>query len=173
MRITALSCAFIMTVVLAGLGAYDATANTYRWESDAGTLSFTDEAKHIPKRYRDAAVLVELKTMAKKNFTHTTMAKYETAVRSRLEYLRKANASIPILNANYGFSPEQPITQTRRLNRRLSKGGGRVTIVQERRTVDGINKPMYVVYGPYGEELIVTPYPTNAGVYQELPFRRR
>ena len=59
----------------------------------------------------------------------------------------------------------QDITDTRRVDRELLKGGGRIVIVRERRTVDGINKPMYVVYDEAGKEMIVAPYPIGFRSY--------
>jgi len=161
--------AAILFMVLCTALASTADAETYRWVTEDGTVSFTDDEKQIPKRYRAAAAEVDLKTMSADRFTPTKAAEtaeYAAALNARLERLRAMTAGRHERGVRVDDLPLQPITDTRRVDRELLKGGGRIVIVRERRTVDGINKPMYVVYDEAGEEMIVSPFPIG---YRSAP----
>jgi len=174
MRVAILTALFISSLTLVGLGTNGAeatasTMTTYRWVESDGLIAFTDNPKLIPSKYRQEAEEVDLSTMARGRLTHTgSTSEYAQSLRARLDRLRDLNTSARAQAADW---PQLSITKTRRINRELLVGGGRVVVVQERRTVDGINKPMYVTYGPDGKELMVTPYPVT-GVYQEVPYPR-
>ena len=172
MRVAVLIALFISSLTLVGLGSYDAQATassitTYRWVESDGLIAFTDNPKLIPSKYRQEAEVVELSTLAKGRLTHISFD-YAQSLQARLDRFRDLNTSARVQATDW---PQLSITKTRRINRELLVGGGRVVVVQERRTVDGINKHMYVTYGPDGKELMVTPYPVT-GVYQEVPYPR-
>ena len=68
MRTVLLISLFLSTLALVllttlALLTTDAQAETYHWVTEDGTVSFTDDEKHIPARYHDAAIEVDLKTM--------------------------------------------------------------------------------------------------------------
>lgn len=69
----------------------------YRWTTDDGVVSFADEAKRIPKRYRDRAVRVETQRLDQyKRLTETDQAaseEYGERLKARVAELRALNGS--------------------------------------------------------------------------------
>jgi hypothetical protein len=67
----------------------------YRWESPDGTVSFTDDAKRVPERYRDTAEQIDTNALAGYGrYTPTDAAAtdaYTKRLNDRLEMLREAN----------------------------------------------------------------------------------
>lgn len=67
----------------------------YRWESPDGTVSFTDDAKRVPERYRDTAEQIDTNALAGYGrYTPTDAAAtdaYTKRLNERLEMLREAN----------------------------------------------------------------------------------
>lgn len=87
----ALACGFVV-------GAWGAPVQAeplYRWESADGTVSFTDDAKRVPERYRDAAKQIDTNALAGYGrYTPTDAAasqEYAKRLAERLEVLRAAN----------------------------------------------------------------------------------
>lgn len=70
-------------------------AQLYRWESADGTVSFTDDAKRVPERYRSATEQIDTNALAGYGrYTPTDAAAteaYEKRLNERLEALRAAN----------------------------------------------------------------------------------
>ena len=78
------------------LGAASARAEQlYRWESPDGSVSFTDDAKRVPERYRAKATQIDTDTLSGYGrYTPTDAAATETYTKrlnERLEALRAAN----------------------------------------------------------------------------------
>lgn len=75
------------------------TGTLYRWESADGTVSFTDDVKRIPERYRaDAATIDRTVLSDYGRFTPTDAAAsavHAERLSRRLEALRDANAAVP------------------------------------------------------------------------------
>ncbi len=86
-----LACGFVV-------GAWSAPVQAeplYRWESADGTVSFTDDAKRVPERYRKAAKQIDTNALAGYGrYTPTDAAasqEYAKRLAERLEVLRAAN----------------------------------------------------------------------------------
>jgi len=89
------------TLLLSSIFAFGAASapvqaeQLYRWESPDGTVSFTDDAKRVPERYRRAAEQIDTNSLAGYGrYTPTdAIASQEYAKRlaERLEILREAN----------------------------------------------------------------------------------
>ncbi len=88
-----------LTLLLSSIlvfGAASAQAEQlYRWESADGTVSFTDDAKRVPERYRGAAKQIDTNALTGYGrYTPTDAAAtqdYEKRLNERLEALRAAN----------------------------------------------------------------------------------
>ena len=87
----ALACGFVM-------GAWSAPVQAeplYRWESADGTVSFTDDAKRVPERYRESAKQIDTSVLSGYGrYTPTDAAasqEYTERLKERLETLREAN----------------------------------------------------------------------------------
>jgi hypothetical protein len=87
----ALACGFVM-------GAWSAPVQAeplYRWESADGTVSFTDDAKRVPERYRESAKQIDTSVLSGYGrYTPTDAAasqEYAKRLNERLEVLRAAN----------------------------------------------------------------------------------
>ena len=87
----ALACGFVM-------GAWSAPVQAeplYRWESADGTISFTDDAKRVPERYRESAKQIDTSVLSGYGrYTPTDAAasqEYAKRLKERLETLREAN----------------------------------------------------------------------------------
>ena len=67
----------------------------YRWESADGTVSFTDDAKRVPERYRETAKQIDTSVLSGYGrYTPTDAAasqEYAKRLAERLEVLRAAN----------------------------------------------------------------------------------
>ena len=89
------------TLLLSSIFAFAAASapvhaeQLYRWKSADGTVSFTDDAKRVPERYRGAAEQIDTNSLAGYGrYTPTdAIASQEYAKRlaERLEILREAN----------------------------------------------------------------------------------
>ena len=89
------------TLLLSSIFAFGAASapvhaeQLYRWKSADGTVSFTDDAKRVPERYRRAAEQIDTNSLAGYGrYTPTdAIASQEYAKRlaERLEILREAN----------------------------------------------------------------------------------
>ena len=88
-----------LTLLLASVlvfGAANAPAEQlYRWESPDGTVSFTDDARRVPERYRNSATQIDTNSLAGYGrYTPTDAAAteaYAKRLNERLEGLRAAN----------------------------------------------------------------------------------
>ena len=87
----ALACGFVM-------GAWSAPVQAeplYRWESADGTVSFTDDAKRVPERYRETAKQIDTSVLSGYGrYTPTDAAasqEYAKRLNERLEMLRAEN----------------------------------------------------------------------------------
>ena len=87
----ALACGFVM-------GAWSAPVQAeplYRWESADGTVSFTDDAKRVPERYRESAKQIDTSVLSGYGrYTPTDAAasqEYAKRLNERLEMLRAEN----------------------------------------------------------------------------------
>jgi hypothetical protein len=82
---------------LATAGVASAEDALYRWETADGTVSFTDDAKRIPEKYRDGAETIDRSVITGYGrYTPTDAAAHEESARrleERLEKLRAANAA--------------------------------------------------------------------------------
>lgn len=69
--------------------------NVYRWETEEGVVSFTDELKRVPERYRDQVKQIDTKTLSSvKRFSkmaEPAEAAHAGQVEARLEALRALN----------------------------------------------------------------------------------
>ena len=83
-----------------GVGVLIASANAdaknvYRWETDEGVVSFTDELKRVPERYREQVVRIDTRTLSSaKRFSkmaEPATAQHASQVSARLEGLRHLN----------------------------------------------------------------------------------
>jgi hypothetical protein len=89
------------TLLLSSIFAFGAASASvqaeplYRWESADGTVSFTDDAKRVPERYRGATEQIDTNTLAGYGrYTPIDAAAseaYEVRLNERLEALRAAN----------------------------------------------------------------------------------
>lgn len=93
----------------------------YRWTTDEGVVSFADEAKRIPKRYRDRAVRVETRRLDQyERLTETDPAAssaYAERLRDRVADLRALNgtaASAPAHGAKPHAVVEIPLAESQR-----------------------------------------------------------
>ncbi|RIK98757.1 MAG: hypothetical protein DCC71_20825 [Proteobacteria bacterium] len=82
--------------LLAGAGSASAEAGAlYRWESQDGSISFTDDAKRIPERHRASAQAIERSVLTDYGrYTPTDQAatdEYAKRLAERLASLRAAN----------------------------------------------------------------------------------
>ena len=87
----ALACGFVV-----GASNMPAQAEPlYRWESADGTVSFTDDAKRVPERYRETAKQIDTSVLSGYGrYTPTDAAasqEYAKRLAERLEVLRAAN----------------------------------------------------------------------------------
>lgn len=75
----------------------------YRWTTDEGVVSFADEAKRIPKRYRDRVVRVETRRLDHyERLTETDPAAssaYAERLRERVADLRELNGTAALAGA--------------------------------------------------------------------------
>ena len=89
------------TLLLSSVFAFGAASapvqaeQLYRWESADGTVSFTDDAKRVPERYRGAAEQIDTNALAGYGrYTPTDAAasqEYTKRLAERLDMLREAN----------------------------------------------------------------------------------
>ncbi len=91
-RVTAaLACGFVVGASSAPVQAEP----LYRWESADGTVSFTDDAKRVPERYRESAKQIDTSVLSGYGrYTPTDAAasqEYTERLKERLETLREAN----------------------------------------------------------------------------------
>jgi hypothetical protein len=97
------------------LAAYASSASAeslFRWTAEDGSVSFTDDAKRIPARYRSAAQAIQIGGLSGyKQYSPTkteSQAKYVEQLEARLERLRALNrrlddeAAIPYMAAAAG-----------------------------------------------------------------------
>lgn len=84
------------TGVLVASASADAK-NVYRWETEEGVVSFTDELKRVPERYRDQVKQIDTKTLSSvKRFSEMATpaeAAHAGQVEARLEELRARSAN--------------------------------------------------------------------------------
>jgi hypothetical protein len=102
----------------------------YRWESPDGTVSFTDDAKRVPERYRDTAEQIDTNALSGYGrYTPTDAAAtdaYTKRLNERLEMLRDANEMGERAERDVADreriapapAPTRIATQTRRIERR-------------------------------------------------------
>lgn len=87
----ALACGFVAAASSAPVQAEP----LYRWESADGTVSFTDDAKRVPERYREAAEQIDPSVLSGYGrYTPTDAAasqEYARRLAERLDMLRAAN----------------------------------------------------------------------------------
>ena len=115
----------------------------YRWESADGTVSFTDDAKRVPERYRGASKQIDTNALAGYGrYTPTDAAAtetYEKRLNERLEALRAANdvdeatADADDVAVEEGATPGQKRYIQKR--RRLADGSYRYYRVEAPQTV--------------------------------------
>jgi len=89
------------TLLLSSIFAFGAASapvhaeQLYRWKSADGTVSFTDDAKRVPERYRGAAEQIDTNSLAGYGRYTPTDAnasqEYAKRLAERLEILREAN----------------------------------------------------------------------------------
>jgi hypothetical protein len=89
------------TLLLSSIFAFGAASapvqaeQLYRWESADGTVSFTDDAKRVPERYRSATEQIDTNALAGYGrYTPTDAAasqEYTKRLAERLDMLREAN----------------------------------------------------------------------------------
>ena len=111
------------------LGAASAPAEQlYRWESPDGTVSFTDDARRVPERYRNSATQIDTNSLAGYGrYTPTDAAAteaYAKRLQERLEGLRAANEADESADRERAEreqiapAPSRIANQTRRIERR-------------------------------------------------------
>lgn len=87
----ALACGFVVAASSAPVQAEP----LYRWESADGTVSFTDDAKRVPERYRESAKQIDTSVLSGYGrYTPIDTAasqEYAKRLNERLEALRAAN----------------------------------------------------------------------------------
>ena len=113
-------------LVFAATGAPVHAEQLYRWESSDGTVSFTDDAKRVPDRYRERAEQIDTNALAGYGrYTPTDRAAteaYAERLNARLETLRAFNedTGAPIDAAAPGpvATPTQIVNRPRRIERR-------------------------------------------------------
>ena len=143
----------ILTLLLLGASALalDAQSETYRWVTEDGSISFADDEKQVPKRNRESATVVDLKTIGLEKLTPTKAAdtaEEAAALTSRLERLRTSNAT-PSVNPN-----------------RLTDCSGHVTVTSERIQVGDHNRRVFIATDECGRVTSVTPF------YPEVQINR-
>jgi hypothetical protein len=96
----------------------------YRWESADGTVSFTDDAKRIPERYRDGAATIDRTVLADYGRFTPTDAAASAAQAERLEKrlaaLRAANAATSEASEEAGPAPRATVA-TRAVERDVNR----------------------------------------------------
>lgn len=116
--------------VLAGGGAVVPASwagTLYRWETDDGVVSFTDDARRIPPRYQQTARVEERESL--QGYARLTpadpgaSARYAERLAERLERLRAVNAEPPAVRTQ-GRAPAE--ARSPRLS--LRTGGEQPTI---------------------------------------------
>jgi hypothetical protein len=85
----------LSSIFVFGAVSAPASAELYRWESADGTVSFTDDAKRVPERYRDVAEPIDPNALSGYGrYTPTDRAAteaYAERLNERLDALRAAN----------------------------------------------------------------------------------
>jgi len=88
----------IVGLALATLAVPAAAGSFYQYETDDGGIAFTDDAKRVPARYRDDAVLIERDGFDDfDRYTETGPsheASYAARTEARVQYLRDLNARV-------------------------------------------------------------------------------
>ncbi len=84
-------------VAITGVALPAAAGSFYRYETETGGIAYTDDAKRIPARYRDAAEHVTTKSLESfERFTPmapSQPAPYAARLGDRLDHLRSMNAT--------------------------------------------------------------------------------
>ncbi len=97
------------------LGAAPAAAGSfYRWVSSDGTISFTDEAKRIPKAYRASAELIhttDLQSYDRYTPRRTSTADHAGRLVERLARLRDLNQEAAPAPATHPAAPSGELTE--------------------------------------------------------------
>jgi len=92
---TGVGAALACGVVVCAWSAPVQAEPLYRWESADGTVSFTDDAKRVPERYRESAKQIDTSVLSGYGrYTPTDAAasqEYAKRLAERLEMLRAAN----------------------------------------------------------------------------------
>jgi hypothetical protein len=118
-------------------------ADFYQWTTEDGVVSVTDDAKHIPARYRATAVERSFEGIAAKRFTPESTTTGSEALSARLQGLREANAA-PVVNPN-----------------QLNDCTGPVTVITERRQVGEYNRTYFVATDECGRVVYDSPVPVR------------
>lgn len=101
-------------VALVAFGLPASAQTMYRWTAEDGSVSFTDDAKRIPARYRSAAQAIQPAGLA--GYEHyspaepAAQAAYAEQLAARLERLRELNRSLEVQEARsyYGGASVSP-----------------------------------------------------------------
>jgi hypothetical protein len=137
------------TLLLSSIFAFGAASapvhaeQLYRWESADGTVSFTDDAKRVPERYRSATEQVDTNALAGYGrYTPIDAAAseaYAVRLNERLEALRAANDAdeAAVGAADVAAEEGAPPGQKRYIQKRhrMSDGSYRYYRVEEPQTV--------------------------------------
>lgn len=85
-------------VITLGLAAPADAKMVYRWETDEGVVSFADELKRVPERYRGRVARINTETLeSTKRFSRSgepAQASHRDDVRARLAALRQMNREV-------------------------------------------------------------------------------
>jgi hypothetical protein len=115
----------------------------YQWTNEDGSISFTDDAKRIPARYKASATERDFAGIAEKRITPHSISENAEALAARLQGLRETN-SAPAVNPN-----------------QLPDCSGPVTVVRERRQVGEYNRTFYVATDECGNVVYDSPVPVR------------
>jgi len=109
----------------------------YQWTDSSGAISFTDDAKQIPAKYKTKAVERDFADLSVKKVTPENTSGDTAALDSRLARLREANAL-----------PPRPARECE----------GHVTVTSDRIQVGDYNTRVFIVRNECGETVSVTPF---------------
>ncbi len=128
-----LSFGFILGYTSQACAAGPITGSFYQWTTESGAVSFTDDLKRVPARYKDAV-------------TERTWAELHEAVAQK--FTPESTSHAPYVWADPVLEPNP---------NRERDCTGHITVAQERVRQDGYDREMFTVRDECGRVVSVTP----------------